>query len=92
MLTQDASTFAPIDASNIEAKMAQFCERMQTVYGSLPFAQKNWGTSILGTLVGLVCAQTCRNSWSSIGYSNICATCNDPTIRIPSRHCHVATR
>jgi hypothetical protein len=28
----------------------------------------------MGTLVGLVCAQTCKNSWSSIGYANLAAT------------------
>ncbi|KAL1529164.1 hypothetical protein AB1Y20_000123 [Prymnesium parvum] len=71
---QDAAKFASIDASNFEAKMSDFCERMRTVYGSLPFTQNDWKTSILGTLVGLICAQTCRNSWSSIGYANLCAT------------------
>ena len=40
---------------------------LKDVYGSLPFAALDWSTSVLGTLVGLICAQTCKNSWSSIG-------------------------
>ena len=42
--------------------------------GELPFAALDWDTSVLGTLVGLICAQTCRNSWSSIGYANLAST------------------
>ena len=38
-----------------------------------------WGTSIIGTLVGLICAQTCKNSWSSIGYANLAATFPTPS-------------
>jgi hypothetical protein len=69
-----AEGFEPLTSSNVASKMRQLCDGLATVYGSIPFARKEWGTSILGTLVGLICAQTCRNSWSSIGYSNMQAT------------------
>ena len=68
-----AAAYSPITAENLEEKMTDFCTRCETVYGPMPFATQHWGTSLLGTLVGLVCAQTCRNSWSSIGYTNLVA-------------------
>lgn len=73
-----AEGFEPLTASNVAIKMRRLCDGLATVYGSIPFARKEWGTSILGTLVGLICAQTCRNSWSSIGYSNMQATFPGP--------------
>ena len=71
--------FESISADNFEAKMAQFSEVLSTVYGDLPFAKLDWSTSITGTLVGLICAQNCRNSWSSIGYANLAATFPTPS-------------
>ncbi|EOD13762.1 hypothetical protein EMIHUDRAFT_451890 [Emiliania huxleyi CCMP1516] len=73
-----AVRFEPLTAANVESKMRGLCEGLEKVYGSMPFARKEWGTSILGTLVGLICAQTCRNSWSSIGYANFQATFPGP--------------
>lgn len=73
-----AEGFEPLTAANVSSKMRRLCDGLATVYGSIPFARMEWGTSILGTLVGLICAQTCRNSWSSIGYSNMQATFPGP--------------
>ena len=70
----NAAAFEPLTASNIREKMVNFSESLEAIYGELPFLQNDWGTSILGTLVGLVCAQTCKNSWSSVGYANLAAT------------------
>ena len=69
-----AAAFAPLKAETLDTKMSELCTSLEKVYGALPFANKEWETSVLGTLVGLICAQTCRNSWSSIGYANIQAT------------------
>ena len=69
-----AARFEPLASTNVQAKMQAFCSQLAPVYGELPFAELEWGTSVLGTLVGLICAQTCRNSWSSIGYSNLACT------------------
>lgn len=73
-----AESFEPLTANNLKDKMHGICQSLGKVYGSMPFARMQWGTSILGTLVGLICAQTCRNSWSSIGYSNMQATFPGP--------------
>ena len=70
----ESNKFASLAADNYEAKMKRFCSSLSAVYGELPFARLDWGTSILGTLIGLVCAQTCKNSWSSIGYANLAAS------------------
>ena len=47
-----AVRFEPLTAANVESKMRGLCEGLEKVYGSMPFARKEWGTSILGTLVG----------------------------------------
>ena len=77
-----AERFASLTADNVEIKMRSFCTSLAGVYGDLPFARLDWATSITGTLVGLICAQTCKNSWSSIGYANLAATfptsCGEP--------------
>ena len=69
-----AASFPSICAENVEEKMKSFSKALSAIYGELPFAQLDWKTSIMGTLVGLICAQTCKNSWSSIGYANLAAT------------------
>lgn len=76
-----AAAFEPLSASNVERKMLGLNAALEAVYGDLPFINNDWGTSILGTLVGLICAQTCRNSWSSIGYSNLAATFPSASLR-----------
>ena len=76
---ESAAAFSPISASNFDEKMESFSTALEGVYGDLPFTRLDWATSILGTLVGLVCAQTCKNSWSSIGYANLAATFPTPT-------------
>ena len=58
--------------------MQLFVQKCEGLYGEMPFARQTWGTSLLGTLVGLVCAQTCRNSWSSVCYNNLTATFASP--------------
>ena len=55
-----AAAFVPLASDNAEEKMTAFNAALAPVYGDLPFAQLEWGTSILGTLVGLICAQTVR--------------------------------
>ena len=74
MYESRASRFTALDAANCEKKMRGFSETLKDVYGDLPFAKLDWSTSVLGTLVGLICAQTCRNSWSSVGYANLAST------------------
>ncbi len=68
-----AAAFEPLTADNVERKMAGFNTALEAVYGDLPFTRLDWSTSVLGTLVGLICAQTCKNSWSSIGYASLAA-------------------
>ena len=75
---QAASAFAPISAENLAPQMQLFVQKCEGLYGEMPFARQTWGTSLLGTLVGLVCAQTCRNSWSSVCYNNLTATFASP--------------
>jgi endonuclease III len=77
-----AAAFEPLTAENVERKMQSFNTALEAVYGELPFTRLDWSTSVLGTLVGLICAQTCRNSWSSIGYANLAATF--PSAELPN--------
>ena len=69
-----ASKFDAVTPDNIEDKMAWFSSALEDVYGELPFTRLDWPTSILGTLVGLICAQNTHNSWSSINYAKLAAT------------------
>ena len=57
-------------------KILEMGSRFTRVYGELPAAFLPWETSLIGTVVGLICAQNTRNEWSSIMYSNL--TCLFP--------------
>ena len=60
-------TVASLNQSNFSSHFGELTERLDVLYGTFPFINLGWKTSILGTLVGLICAQNTRNSWSSVG-------------------------
>ena len=60
-------TVASLNQSNFSSHFNELTERLDVLYGTFPFINLGWKTSILGTLVGLICAQNTRNSWSSVG-------------------------
>jgi endonuclease III len=45
--------------------------RLAPVFGTGGFAMFPWQTSVLGTLVGLICAQNTTNSFSAVMYNNL---------------------
>ena len=45
--------------------------RLAPIFGSNGFAMFPWKTSVLGTLIGLICAQNTTNSFSAVMYNNL---------------------
>ena len=52
-------------------KIKAMSMHLTPVYGPMPAAFLPWDTSLIGTVIGLICAQNTRNEWSSIMYSNL---------------------
>ena len=63
--------FEPPTAANFVERLGDLSQRLQQVYGPLPFAKMAWETTILGNVVGVMCSQATRNSWSSINYTEL---------------------
>lgn len=62
-------TVAPLTQQTFWSHFQGIEASLDQVYGNFPFISLGWKTSILGTLVGLICAQNTRNSWSSVGFA-----------------------
>ena len=52
-------------------RIAAANSRLAPVFGSAGFAFFDWKTSVLGTLIGLICAQNTTNSFSAVMYNNL---------------------
>ena len=55
--------------------------RLGQVYGTAGPGMFPWKTSVLGTIIGLICAQNTTNSFSAIMYNNLVSLCPDTTGR-----------
>ena len=53
--------------------------RLGHVYGTAGPGMFPWKTSVLGTVIGLICAQNTTNSFSAIMYNNLVSLCPDTT-------------
>ena len=60
-------------------QIAIVSSRLEQVYGNAGPGMFPWKTSVLGTVIGLVCAQNTTNSFSAIMYNNLISLCPDPT-------------
>ena len=52
-------------------RIATVAARLSPIFGTGGFAMFPWKTSILGTVIGLVCAQNTTNSFSAVMYNNL---------------------
>jgi hypothetical protein len=66
----DMSNFAK-DGGGLFDEIKAMSTKLTTVYGPTPAAFLPWDTSLIGTVIGLICAQNTKNEWSSIMYSNL---------------------
>ena len=73
-----AAPSAAPDSVDLFAALVDVGKTLWAYYGNESeevFLNTAWRTSVLGTIVGLICAQNTTNQWSSVMYGNIVALC-----------------
>ena len=83
------ATAQPTPSMDLFASLIDVGQQLWKFYGNDAekiFLDQPWRTSVLGTIVGLICAQNTTNQWSSVMYGNIVALCPRVTACPTSNH------